>query len=196
MAVVLTSLLTTFSRTVFIKPPDAQRGLTAMPRALVNFSILDGVVDAKPLNDQHDLVISILLPREFAYRLIDRTMTLFQDKADDWLPFGYLEVTNGVRSLEGGATQRHTIAIDLGLRRVPASGILSMWQAGRRDPVRPTYVIQALDGSAPVVTVKMKNQGSAAAAAGTFDCLFTFLEYDIEQAQLFPVHWPVLTYAR
>jgi len=33
-------------------------------------------------------------------------------------------------------------------------------------------------------------------AAGTVNFLATFLEFDIEQAQRFPLHWPFMTYAR
>ncbi len=196
MAVVNTTVVTTFSRTPFIKPPDLQRGFTSMPRALVNLSALNAVIDAKPINDQHDLLVSLVLPREFAYRMVDLSATLFQDRADDWLGFGYIEVTNGLRSLPAGSTQRHTVAIDQGLRKVPAVGTLSMWQLGREDPRRPTYVIQAINGIAPTMTMKFKNQTATAAAAGTMDFLMTFLEYDIEQAQLFPVHWPMMTYSR
>lgn len=194
MAVVQTSTTTNFSRTPFLKPPDAVRAQTAMPRALVNFALLSSTVAAKPLNDQHELILSINLPREFAYRMVDLTVTLFQDTADDWVANGYLEVTNGIRGLQAGSTERHSVILDQGLKRVPTA--IEMWIAVSVPSRLPTYIIQAQDGIAPVMTFKAANRTAAASAAGALDCLFTFLEYDIEQAQLFPVHWPSMVYTR
>jgi len=196
MAVVQTTVVTAFSRTPFIKPPDNQRGFTSMPRALVNLFAQAAVIEAKPINDQHDILVSLVLPREFAYRMVELSGRVVAAGADTWIPFAYIEITNGLRGLPLGATTFHTVALDQGMRKVPASGTLTMLQWGREDPRRPTYVIQARDGVAPTMTMKFKDQSVAATAAGTMDFLMTFLEYDIEQAQMYPVHWPILTYAR
>ncbi len=111
MAVVLTSLSATLTRTVFIKPPDMVRQLTSLPRAIVNFNILNGTIDAKPVNDQQELIVGMTLPSEFAYRMLDMTVSLIQDVANDWSPRAYFELTNAIRNLEVGATERHVVCI-------------------------------------------------------------------------------------
>ncbi len=191
MAVVLTSLATAFTRTPFIKPPDLQRELTAMPRSLVNFSLNAATLDAKPVNDQQELIVSIVLPVEFAYRMVSLTMSLIQDVARDWAIVSYLEITNGVRSLEPGTTNRYTLS-NAFFSRIPSpvemfvTSVVSM----------PTDILQAARGIGPVITVKCSNSNADVGAAGTVDFLMTFLEFDIEQAQRFPIHWPTMIYTR
>ncbi len=192
MAVVQTTVVPTFSRTPFVKPPDLQREFTAMPRSIVNFAALNGVLDAKPVNDQQELTIPILLPREFAYRWVGLNVNIIQDVAHDWTNTSYVEIVNGVRSLVPGAVQRWSCG-HIEVDRIPTLTELSI---ARFALPQPTDVIQARDGAAPTITYKASNTNAAVGAAGTVDCLFTFLEFDIEQAQRFLLHWPTLTYSR
>jgi len=94
MAVVLMSLTADATRQVFIKPADVQREFTSMPRALVQFSLNEAVIDLKPSTDQEELIVSMVLDAEFAYRLVDLNASLTQDTANDWPPGAYLELTN------------------------------------------------------------------------------------------------------
>ncbi len=192
VAVVSTQLVAAFTRTPYIKPPDLTREWTAMPRSLVNFDILNGVLAAKPVNDQQELIISFALPTEFAYRMLSLVVSLIQDVAHDWRNRSYLEVTNGIRGLQIGATSRYAMSNE-SLDRIPT--ISEMFLA-RFQRAPPGDVFQARDGVAPVITFKASNQTAAVGAAGTVNCLATFLEYDIEQAQRFPIHWPALIYNR
>lgn len=191
MAVVLTSLVAAFSRTPFIKIPDLQRELTSMPRSIVNFELTAATLAAKPVNDTQELNVSIVLPVEFAYRLINLSISLVQDVANDWTNRGYLEITNGVRGPQVGSTQRYQAVMDFATR-IPTPS--EMWIA--RLSNFPTDILQAIGGSAPVIVYKAHNATAAVGAAGTVNFLTTFLEYDIEQAQRFPIHWPTLTYNR
>ncbi len=199
MAVVLDSLSGEFSRTVFIKPPDTVRGLTSMPRAIVNFNILNGVISAKPLNDTQELIVGITLPGNLAYRFLELSWSLIQDVANDWLPVAYMEVTNAIRSLGVGATQRHAIVLS-DTTRIPTP--VEMWIATSRSvtPVSmPRYIFQTNPrGSpgSPVVTFKASNQTAAAGLAGTMNFYCSFLEFDIEQVELYPTFWPSNVYAR
>ncbi len=196
MAVVQDSLVATFSRTGFIKPPDLQREWTAMPRAIVNYNILNGVISAKPNADQQELIVSLVFEQNFAYRMADFTASLLQDVANDWITRGYFELTNAIRNTESGSTQRHAIILD-DATIVPGGG--EAWFARAAAEINlPRYVIQALPGTqaAPIVTFKATNQNAAVGAAGTFNFYASFFEYDIEQVERFPVHWPMQTWAR
>ncbi len=193
MAVVLDSLTATLNRTVFLKPPDMVRELTPFPRALVNFSILNGVISIKPLNDTAELTVSLVLDGSFAYRMVEASASMVQDTARDWNGLTYLEITNGIRNLPAGTTQRHTFLRSNGTRTPTPT---EMWILSPRPDI-PRYLIQAVSQVAtPVIVYKANNDTAAASVAGTFNCHFSFLEYDIEQAERFPLHYPVLTLGR
>ncbi len=200
MAIVTVSLVATLSRTVFVKPPDLLRQFTAIPRAIVNFNILNGVITAKPINDDEELTISMILPTTFAYRWVDLNWSLSQDVANSWLNRSYLEITNGIRNLAGGATQRHVITND-DLIQIPGGTEMIAARAPSAGSVSdiPRYVIQSNppgSGNAPIVTFKSTNQTDPAGAAGTSNFFASFFEYDIEQAEAFPINNPVTVFHR
>lgn len=181
-----------FTRTPFIKPPDLVREFTAMPRAIVNFELTNSVLTAKPVNDQAELIITIQLPVEFAYRWISLNVSVIQDVAFDWNG-SYIEITNGVRGLALGATQRWSTSKQ-NVDKIPT--LNEMWIAFWNEKVMPTDILQARDGNAVVMTYKASNRNVAVGAAGTANCLFSFYEYDIEQAQRFPLHYATQVYSR
>ncbi len=199
MAVVLDSLATTLSRTVFVKPPDLLRQYTAIPRAIVNFNLLNGVISAKPANDQQELILSIVLDTNFAYRWVDFSFALIQDVANSWLNRGYIEITNGIRNLEPGSTERHVVTFD-DLTRIPVPSEMLVARAPSANTVSdiPRYVIQRPpDGnSGPIITVKATNQTDPAGLAGTVNFFASFFEFDIEQAEAFPIHNPLMNMSR
>ena len=195
MAVVLDSLNATLTRTVFLKPPDMQRELTPIPRAIVNFNILNGVISAKPDSDQQELIIGVTLDGSFAYKMVDLSWSLIQDVADNWTPRAYIEVTNGIRNLELGATQRHPLLVE-DMDRIPT--LSEMWVI-RVSPemAMPRYVIQARTAAAtPVITFKASNSSTSAAAAGTTNFFCSFFEFDIEQVERYPMHFALQVYPR
>ncbi len=198
MAVVQDFLTATLRRTVFVKPPDLQRQLTAIPRAIVTFAIQNGVISIKPVNDQQELNIGLTLDGNFAYRWIDLMWSLDQDVAFDWNTRGYLELTNVIRNLELGMTLRHVVVMD-DVTIVPGGGERIMARTGV-DPVPAMrYIIQtpaAFPTASPVISFKATNQTAAAGIAGTTNFYASFYEYDIEQVEMFPIHYAQLTLDR
>ncbi len=198
MAVVTDSFASTLTRTVFVKPPDVVRERTPIPRALVNFTVNDGTISAKPLNDSQELAINIALNPTFAYRLVDLEINLTQDVANAWNPRAYLEILNGVKNLPPNLTIRMPIIIE-DYVRVPTA--IQGWFAVQGADRSPKYILQAVQGATGVLPVTMNfratNQSAAAAAAGgAVNCFMSFFEYEIEQAQYFALHYPVLVYQR
>ncbi len=176
------------------------RELTSMPRAMVTFNILNGVISAKPDSDTQELIISMVLDTSFAYRMLDLNWSLIQDVANSWLNRGYIEITNGIRNLEIGATQRHIITFD-DLIRIPVPSQMIAARAPSTNTVSdiPRYVIQvpAVNPQAgPTITFKATNQTTPIAGTGTTNFFASFLEFDIEQAERFPMHWPAMVYQR
>lgn len=195
MAVVQDSFTASLSRTVFTKPPDPARQYSALPRALVNFVVNDGTISAKPLNDQQELEIECVLDPKFAYRLVDMSIDLVQDVANDWTSRAYLEITNMVRNLPTGSRQRHTIVLEDTIR-VPTA--VEMWIAiGSRQDRLPTYILQSHPGGfGPEFDFHATNQVAAAGAAGVVNAFFSFFEYEIEQAEYVALHYSTLTFNR
>lgn len=191
MAVVLDVVVAAFTRTPFIKIPDLNRELTAMPRSIVNFQVTSAAISLKPVGDTQELNVSIVLPTEFAYRLVALNGFLQQNRAQVWIDRGYLEITNGPRGLALGATQEWPVQLEL-TGRIPSftnAVIFRLLDA-------PTDILQSDKAVAPTIVFKAVNIDNTAASAGVLNFMVTFLEYDIEQVQRFPVHWPTLTYAR
>lgn len=193
MAVVTDTFVATVSRTVFTKLPDSVRLYTSHPRAILNFSVINGTISAKPLNDQQELHIGMTLDPSFAYRLVDFNCHLTQDVANDWTSRAYLEITNGVRGLGAGSTRRHSVILEDGIR-IPTA--LEQWIGVLGNDRGPRYVIQATPQGPLTMNFRATNLVAAAGAAGATNAMFSFLEYDIEQAQFFVLHWPELALLR
>ena len=166
-----------------------------MPRAIVNYNLLNGVISAKPVNDTQELTISLVFEQNFAYRFLEMTCSLTQDVANDWSLGCYLEITNAIRNTEQGSTQRHVFVLQDIFR--PGSSEAWIARSVAQDN-SPRYLIQTLPSTqaAPVVVFRANNQTADVGAAGTVNFYCSFLEYDIEQVERFPVHWPVSTWAR
>lgn len=190
MAVVSDQFVSTFSRTVFIKRPDATRMFTAEPRAIVNFNVFNGTLSAKPLSDQQNIVVLVDLPLAFAYRMIELNCSISQDVADDWDRGVFLEVTNAIRSLEPGSVERHP-GTNTSLVRRNVTGVWAI------DFPVPRYIMQALRPNvAAAMSFEAGNQNAAAGSAGVINFYASFLEYEIEQVQMYPVHFPWLQLQR
>lgn len=195
MAHVQDTFAPTSSRTVFVKPPDLLRDYTAIPRAIVNFSVSGGTVSAKPLNDTQETQVSIVLDFRFAYRLVDLTQTILQDVANDWGSIPYLEVLNAIRRVPQGTVMR--FPWNLVDSFTSAAAELNMVRPIDGRPA-PRAILQGTVGGqiSPVITFKTFNLTAAAGAAGTIDFWAAFLEFEIEQVERFPIHYPVTVYER
>ncbi len=194
MAVVNTVLGSTLQRTVFTKPPDAQRQYTPIPRAVVNAFIIEGVLDAKPVNDTQELQIAVVLDPKFVYQLVDFNVSAIQDVANDWNVRGYIEIQNGIRNLPAGMTTRWSVPLDDTRQNVTATEV---WIArGINFEGMPRFLIQARPGQLAIFNFFAHNPTAAVGAAGVIDSYFSFFEYEIEQAQYFALHYGATVYTR
>ncbi len=190
MAVVSDQFGSTFARTSFIKRPDPTRMFTAEPRAIITFNIFNGTISAKPVNDTQNLVIALDLPVAFAYRMIELNCVLTQDVANDWERGVFLEATNAIRTLEAGSVQRHPGNSISTVRR----NLTGMWLI---DLDVPRYIMQAVrPGIAVTMTFEASNNNATVGAAGVVNFYASFFEYEIEQAIMYPIHYPALTLGR
>jgi len=191
VAVVTDVLVADMTRTVLQKPPDAVRQFTPFPRAIVNAHVFNGVVSVKPINDDLELQISVVLDPAFAYRMMDFNISLIEDTAFSWNNSCFIEVVDGIRGLADGAVERH----DVEQRPVlDSTATGEMWVV---DSVRysiPRYVIQAVGRNTIFFNFFATNQADPASAGGSLNALFRFFEYDIEQAEYFALHYATLVH--
>ncbi len=172
-----------------VKPPDTVRQFTPYPRAIINAHVFNGAVSVKPVNDEQEMVIGVVLDPKFAYRLMDVSINLIQDVAFDWNSLAFIEIVDGIRNLDTGAVQRHVVELEDVLDST-ATG--EMWITGR---VRiPRYVIQSVGGRTIFFNFFATNQNAAVGGAGSLNSLFRFFEYEIEQAEYFALHYATLVY--
>ncbi len=172
-----------------VKPSDQVRQFSPWPRSIVNAHVFNGAVSVKPVSDQQDLQIGVVLDPKFAYRLMDVNIGLIQDVAFDWNDRAFIEVVNGIRNLELGAVQRHVIELEDVL---DSSATGESWMTGRLRI--PRYIIQSVAKQTIFFNFFATNQNAAVGGAGSLNSLFRFFEYDIEQAEYFALHYATLTY--
>ncbi len=191
MAVVLQAFATTQTRVPFIKPPDMQRMQTAIPRAILTFTVVEAAVAVKPVNDQYTGQVIITLPTTFAYRMIESLWAIQQDESPNYQPDGICQINNAMRGQALGQSNVHPMGSVPTLTFATIGGE-RVWQLNRV----PTYIIQSLrQNVAPGVDFRVVNVTAAAAAAGTTNFMCSFYEYDIEQVQMYPPLVPTLTYS-
>lgn len=191
MAIVTVNATATFKREPFIKPPDMQRMLTPLPRAIVTFLVNGQAVTAKPINDQEIVDIQVNLPIEFAYRMIDMDLRIRQDVAFAYQFGGELNTTSAIRG-QVGITLSHPMIV---IAETFSASPITQQGHWKLSSV-PTYIMQSpRAGIAPFMDFRVVNNSAPAGAAGSMNFYCRFYEYDIEQVYMFPPLVPgALTY--
>ncbi len=190
MAVVSDVFASSLRRTVFTKPADVVRQFSPWPRAIANFSVENGAVTAKPVDDQAQLTIGCTLDPKFAYRLFDWNINLIQDVAFDWEANAFIEVVDGIKNLPAGNVQRYR-ALLIDTTDSVATG--EMWLSN--PSTYPHNVIQSTEGNQAFFNFFAVNLNAAVGGAGSLNSLFRFWEYEIEQAEYFALHYSTMIYA-
>lgn len=195
MAIILTAFTPVITRVPWVKPPDLQRVFTAQPRARLDFTVRDGVVPLKPINDDQNNQIVCLLPQTFAYRMISATCAIRQNSANDYDAFAQMQVTNAMRAHQLGLTVRHPMPSGISSSFSPVTPE-RIWFADSLQGM-PTYIMQSIQVNvAAGVDFRFSNTIDPASGAGVINFFASFWEFDIEQVQMFPPLVPqALTYS-
>ncbi len=199
MAIVDTIITATGSRQPFERPPQNVSLWSSIPRAIVHFSVVDGTLDAKPINDDQHLRISAALPGGFAYQLIQLAATVTQDVAFSWATSPLLRCVNWTTDL--GSTEHIVLSASDVHELVDASAVVPVIslrlgpnQAGAfsfgRQPIYNT------SGALASFSLLWANESDPAGAAGTVDFVMSFLEFDLTQVLRYTMQSPVPTLSR
>lgn len=174
------------------RPPQPQTLWTAIPRGLRGFIVELGTLTAKPVNDTETLVLSGILPANFAYVLSEISLTIFQDEADDWQGAYTLNLQNWYQGFLGVSTNW-----TIGFSNIAALGGGSKTNGRDTLDYLPRGPMWAPRGTSGIqITIQTFNSQAAVAAAGTVSAYINFWEFDLEQARKYPINAPIPVHSR
>ncbi len=192
MAIVDTIPTLTLVRQPFERPPQEQTLWGFIPRGFLHFSLENGTLDEKPVNDQQHLRISGVLPAGFAYQFVQVGMTITQDRAVDWTNRSVMRLVNWTPGAPHGAHMTF--------------GLEFANEFGDAAAVTPVRVVRGMGESRTIIgqqilfqpgrdaisfSMLAVNEIATVAAAGTVDFIASFLEFDLSQAVRFGLQSPV-----
>lgn len=191
MAIVTTTIEMTPTYRPFERPPDAAALWTAIPRGLRGFVVENAVLDAKPLNDDQQLILTGVLPSNFAYIFAEISLRLLVDVAAAWDTEYTLILQDfyqgrpdliGQWNFDFASSNLQSTARGQGHTAVQQVPKQPMWNP--RDTPGIDINISTFNGTDPV------------GAAGNVWAFINFWEFDLEQAQKYPINTPFPTHAR
>lgn len=201
MAVVATTIAMTSTYRPFERPPEALTLWTAIPRGLQSFVVDGTALDAKPAADQQTLTLTATLPPNFGYVLMDYSVSIAQDAAENWADEMNLNLQNfyiAPETLSLGISQTWT---DTFPTQGPALGALSIANvrntrhlAGFPLPSFPMYA--PVGASGILVRLSGHNDNADVATAGVVNAYIAFWQFDLEQIRKFPINSPSPIHSR
>lgn len=192
MALVTQNITAVRSYSPFEGMSERQRLRTAVPRGMVRFNF-NGVLTAKPVND--DIVVNITgsLPPSFAYVISDMSYQLEVDTASDWAPFARFRIFNGLPNGEPGNEQVALFNMTLfnpGVAIAAAQRVLEFSMGSLREWY-PTPIVRTPGAAGLSFTLRVGNGIDAVQAAGTQFFNLNFYQYELNQAVRFPLNFPL-----
>lgn len=169
---------------------EASRLWSAVPRGLLRFNSITALA-AKPVNDSIDLTFTCSLPSGFAYVLSTLSFEIGVDTASDWDAVARGRVFNGLPNAPIGNIQvapfamsnvPNTVAGDPQRVLNFSLGCLGDWYSG--VIVRPPAAV----GHSFIL--QYHNSAAAVQAAGTISFNLSVYQYELNQAQRFPLNFP------
>ncbi len=158
-----------------------------MPRGLRRF-FLQTDVSLKPVNDQINVFITATLPENFAYIMRSFNLVLSADTASDWDNTCPMRMFNHIPGQEVGTNEE--IATELSLY-VPATQNPTLIANQHRVNVSAfTAPMWAVHGGSITFRVSLTNVAAAAGAAAFVTTHCDFYEFDLTQAQRYPINTP------
>jgi len=193
MAVVVTALTFVADYVPYERPPQPVTLWSAIPRGLFTGIVNAGVLDAKPVNDQQQLTITMTLPPNFGYVMSDSQLEVFQNRAADWNSRCQVQLTNFIRGAAGNvqgltASYPQNMQDTTGVAASKAMQVLAPW---------PTMPIVASEPGAPtIVLMEARNNNATVATAGTVMAFASFWQFDLEQIRKYPINSPQPVHSR
>lgn len=160
---------------------------TLVPRGVRRFQFQDDT-SAKPINDQQNIFLTASLPEGFAY-IIQRFTWHYSIGVTDWDDQIELRLLNHIPGGEIGSAEFMflTTAVMAGAGVAAARALVAPF-SDLRMFTSPMWAPEVGGFSFRVFAT---NTGAPATSAGFIISHVEFLEYDLTQAQRFPVNTPI-----
>lgn len=151
-------------------------------------------VDAKPVNDQIDVFLTATLPENYAYVMRNFNLQLSADTASDWDNTVVLRMFNHIPGQEVGTAEMISTEMSL---FVPAGATPTLTvNQHRLNLAAFTMPMWAVHGGSITFRVELTNIAAAVGAAAFVITHCEFYEYDLTQAQRYPLNTPFPVQAR
>lgn len=196
MAIVTDTIVPPHSYTPFEGIPDLVRINTAVPRGLVRFFFQDDL-SIKPVNDSQLLVVQCNLPENFAYVFASLSMALSLTLASDWEDVIKLRTLNTIPNQPNGNAQ---VCIFSNTVESPVSSQVPERTLNYRfgDPRAyfPHPMWSSVPGTGPQFSFLWSNTIATVTGAPFLTFHLAFFQFDLSQAQRFPLNFPLPTMTR
>lgn len=193
MATVTDNLTYLSSYLPYERPPDAVSQYSWVPRGVRRF-FLAVATTAKPINDDWIAHITATLPDNFAYIPRSLSVSFAVDTCSDVDDRFILRYLNHISGQPLGASESFQLINDL---VAPVGTDPSrLTRAVNQELAMVTSPVWSLHTGSPTVRVTLFNNADAAMAAGFVITHMEFYEYDLTQAQRFPVNAGMPTFSR
>jgi len=184
MAFVIDNLVYSSSYTPFERPPEGVTLNSLIPRGIRRFFI-DSATSIKPVNDDHSILVTAILPDQFAYILVRYNMVLFANQAGNWESKGNLRLFNHIPGQPLGTFE--TLSVEFEFMGGPTPVRTMAVRGELANFCGPMWSTHA--GSISFRS-ENNNLNDGVASAGTIVSHVDFLEYDLVQAQRWWINTP------
>ena len=185
MAVVTTTIVMTTTYRPFERPPDQVSLWTSIPRGLRGFVVEAGVLDAKPINDDQQLILTGILPSNFAFIFAEIGLWILVDVAAAWDS----EYTLILQDFyQGRADVIQQWNFDFASSNLQSTARGAGHTAIQQVPKQPMW--NPRDTPGIDINISTFNGADPAGAAGTVWAYINFWEFDLEQAQKYAINAP------
>jgi len=199
MAIVTTTIAMTGSYQPYERPSQPASLWTAIPRGLQSFIVPTALLDAKPATDDQDLILTATLPTNFAYVLMDYSLSIAQSRASEWADETTLNLQNYyIAPINDSVALSNSWTGDFPTQGLPSAsgGPLTVRNSRHLAPL-PSFPMYSPGGTSGIlVRLTANNPSDPAAAAGTVNAYISFWQFDLEQIRKYPINSPYPVHAR
>lgn len=191
MAIVTTTINMTPTYQPFERPSDREALWSAIPRGLRGFVVEAAALDAKPLNDDQQLILLGTLPSNFAYIFAEIGLRILVDVAAAW----DTEYTLILQDFyQGRADVIQQWNFDFASSNLQRTARGQGHTAAQQVPKQPMW--SPRDSAGILINIATFNAADPVGAAGTVWANINFWEFDLEQAKKYPINTPFPVHAR
>lgn len=193
MAIVSTIIAMTPFYSPFERPPDDVALWSPIPRGLRGFTVHNGTIDAKPVNDSIELLTTWTLPTQYAYVIADYGFFITGAAPKNWRASVGYHLANFFQGQDILGSQEWQIEFQNSpaLTTVARSTIAQPKESLFSGPMWSAPGLTGITGF-----LVGSNENASVAGTGTVNAFVSFWEFDREQIRKFTINTPAIVRSR